>query len=129
MSSCHLCNQCEIEKGSDIRCRCLYSCPKHSKQISISSVVLDNKTDYYNKLDNIDGREELLKKFTACLDYRNTPPYQIKGVFLPRSNPSSVSVLWEQQVAQAQLHPFLPEPPLLSFQYEKGPEGALEENS
>jgi hypothetical protein len=67
MSSCHLCNQCEIEKGSDIRCRCLYRCTKHLKQTSISSAVPDNKTDYYNKLDSIDAREDTLKKFRESL--------------------------------------------------------------
>jgi hypothetical protein len=66
MSSCHLCNQCEIEKGSELRCRCSYSCPKHSKQTSTSSVVPHNKIDY-SKVDSIDGREEILKKFTESL--------------------------------------------------------------
>jgi hypothetical protein len=66
MSSCHLCNQCEIEKGSGLRCRCLYSCPKHSKQTPTSPVVSHNMIDY-SKVDSIDEREEILKKFRESL--------------------------------------------------------------
>lgn len=39
--SCHICNLCQIEKGSDLRCRCTYRCERHNKDIT---TVVKNDT-------------------------------------------------------------------------------------
>lgn len=47
-SPCHLCNWCQIEKGSDIRCRCgdYGICERHKKD---KTIVLKNDTTIKNK--------------------------------------------------------------------------------